>query len=77
MPAYTYEIVREDGTAGETFELFQRMAEKPLTTHPETGAPIRRVIGAPTALKTLSKSPSGECGMKTGVCQTGRCAFQN
>ena len=47
MPLYLYELVTSDGTEQEQFELFQTMAEEPLTLHPETGAPIRRVLCAP------------------------------
>jgi alkaline phosphatase len=44
MPLYVYEVVLEDGTGGEQFEVFQKMSEDPLTKHPETGAPVRRVF---------------------------------
>lgn len=47
MPTYVYEIVQPDGQPGPTFEVVQRMTEPPLTQHPETGAPVRRVIQAP------------------------------
>ncbi|HUE73686.1 MAG TPA: FmdB family transcriptional regulator [Pirellulaceae bacterium] len=47
MPIYVYEVIREDGSSGEQFELHQSMADEPLTTHPQTGAPVRRVLQAP------------------------------
>ncbi|PTM15683.1 MAG: FmdB family transcriptional regulator [Bacteroidetes bacterium] len=37
----TYEYKREDGT---TFEVLQSMNDKPLTTCPTTGQPVRRMI---------------------------------
>ncbi len=40
----TYEYRRPDGS---TFELFQSFSEDPLTTDPETGAPVERVLHAP------------------------------
>ena len=43
MPIYVYEVLREDGTEGETLELLQRMSDPPLTVHPETGQRIRRI----------------------------------
>ncbi len=46
MPVYVYEVIREDGQPGERFEITQRMSEDALTTHPETGEPVRRVITA-------------------------------
>ncbi|MEZ4700419.1 MAG: FmdB family zinc ribbon protein [Rhodothermales bacterium] len=39
MPTYTYK--REDGTI---FEIDQRITEAPLTTCPETGQPVKRII---------------------------------
>jgi predicted nucleic acid-binding Zn ribbon protein len=47
MPLYLYEAVTADGSAGEQFEIFQNMADEPLTRHPETGVAIRRVLCAP------------------------------
>jgi len=48
MPVYEYEYLNKEGEGtGETFEVFQTMKEEPLTTHPETGRPVRRVITAP------------------------------
>lgn len=47
MPVYVYEVVREDGQPGEQFEVVQSMKDEPLTQHPETGEPVRRVIQAP------------------------------
>ena len=40
MPVYVYKNL----TTGETFELQQRMTESALTTHPETGEPVKRLI---------------------------------
>jgi hypothetical protein len=49
MPLYVYEIILPDGSAGEQFEVMQRMADAALTKHPETGEPVRRVFGEPNA----------------------------
>jgi hypothetical protein len=43
MPIYVYEIV----ATGEVFECAQRLADPPLSAHPETGVAVRRVITAP------------------------------
>lgn len=40
MPIYVYKNLN----TGETFELEQRITEKALTHHPETGEPIKRLI---------------------------------
>ena len=44
MPTYVYEVLLEDGTAGEQFEVVEKMSDEPLTVHPETGRPVRRVF---------------------------------
>jgi predicted nucleic acid-binding Zn ribbon protein len=43
MPIYVYEVMRDDGVDGETFEVFQRMSDPPLTQHPDSGLPVRRI----------------------------------
>lgn len=45
MPLYLYETVpAQPDDAPERFQLRQAMHEPALTTHPETGVPVRRVI---------------------------------
>ena len=44
MPTYVYEVIEENGTDGERFEVDQPMSADPLTTHPMNGKPVRRVI---------------------------------
>ncbi len=56
MPTYVYATIRPDGSDGEMFEVFQRMSEAPLTNHPETGAPVRRVIVTPNVQTTTDKT---------------------
>jgi len=56
MPLYVYEVVNEDGSEGEQFEIFQSMSESALTKHPETGKPIRRVFQAPAVGGKWSES---------------------
>ncbi len=47
MPIYVYEVVLANGEAGQVFEVMQKMSDAPLTTHPTTGQPVRRVIQPP------------------------------
>jgi len=47
MPTYVYQVINEDGSDGETFEIVQRMSDAALTKHPQTGKPVRRVPQAP------------------------------
>jgi hypothetical protein len=37
-------VINEQGQPGERFEVVQKMTDEPLTTHPETGQPVRRVF---------------------------------
>ena len=43
MPIYTYQILKQDGTPGESFEVMRKMSDPPLERHPETGEKVRRV----------------------------------
>ena len=47
MPIYVYETLPAEGQEPTRFEVMQRMADPELTTHPETGEPVQRVIMAP------------------------------
>ncbi len=45
MTTYVYETIpQKPGTKPERFEVKQSMKDAPLTRHPETGEPVRRVI---------------------------------
>ena len=48
MPIYVYEVITDSDEAGEPFEVFQKISEAPLTHHPETGQPVRRVLTTPS-----------------------------
>ncbi len=43
MPMYTYQIINEDGSDGDTFDVLRGMNDAPLTHHPETGEPVKRI----------------------------------
>jgi hypothetical protein len=47
MPNYVYEVINDDGSGGERFEVVQPMSDDALTEHPDDGRPVRRVILAP------------------------------
>jgi hypothetical protein len=53
MPIYEYVVIRKDGSDGERFEVMQSIHAAPLEKHPETGAPVRRVISRPAPPKVL------------------------
>ncbi|ABF44407.1 MULTISPECIES: FmdB family zinc ribbon protein [Deinococcus] len=43
MPTYVYKNLE----TGELYEIKQSMRDEPLTRHPETAAPIKRVLSTP------------------------------
>jgi hypothetical protein len=54
MPLYVYQVVEKDGTEGEIFEVLQEMSEPPLTHHPESGKPVQRLLGMPSAMRRFA-----------------------
>ena len=45
MATYIYETIpRQDGETPRRFEVVQSMKDAPLSRHPDTGEPVRRVI---------------------------------
>ena len=65
MPTYTYEFTDRQGRedAG-TFLIYQSIHDSPLTRHPESGRPVRRVITGGIAIHAKKKhagQPSQEC----------------
>ena len=66
MPTYIYETVEP---APIQFELKQCMGDEPLTHHPETGVPVRRVIsGGYGIMQKASRTPSTPTGGGHGCC---------
>lgn len=70
MPTYVYETLpQKRGETPQQFERQQSMKDAPLTTHPETGAPVRRVISGGYGFSGSSKPSSGgghSCGNGCG-----------
>ncbi|MBL0938354.1 MAG: zinc ribbon domain-containing protein [Gemmatimonadaceae bacterium] len=45
MPMYVYETIPAGpADAPQRFEVRQSMSDEPLSVHPDTGAPVRRVV---------------------------------
>lgn len=71
MTTYVYEAIpSKPGAKPKYFEIKQSMNDAPLTKHPETGEPIRRVVlGGFGTLSSKSGSESNlGCGCKPGTC---------
>ncbi len=67
MTTYIYETIPQTPRGKpRRFEVQQSMRDKPLTEHPETGEPVRRVIAGGYGLITQHAAPppracSGQC----------------
>jgi predicted nucleic acid-binding Zn ribbon protein len=57
MPTYVYGVIlseEDDEAIGDVFEVEQGIRDQPLTRHPETGQPVRRLLCAPYIAGTWS-----------------------
>jgi predicted nucleic acid-binding Zn ribbon protein len=68
MTTYVYETIPSSPNAKpQRFEVRQSMQDAPLTQHPETGEPVRRVIaGGYGFIAQKSAPPSQSCGSQCG-----------
>jgi predicted nucleic acid-binding Zn ribbon protein len=67
MTTYVYETIpAKPGEKPRHFEFKQSMKDTPLTKHPETGEPIRRVVMGGFGLLG-SKGTSGDSGSACGT----------
>ncbi len=70
MTTYVYETIPDKkGAKPRYYEVRQSMNDEPLTKHPETGEPVRRVIlgGYGILRKSACGAPSA-CGCGTAGC---------
>lgn len=80
MPTYVYETipVAGDGREPQVFEHRQSIHDEPLTAHPETGQPVRRVItGGIGILGASPKSAPAPASPSGGCCAGGACGCAN
>jgi predicted nucleic acid-binding Zn ribbon protein len=73
MTTYVYETIpAKPGEKPRYFEIKQNMNAAPLTKHPDTGEPIRRVVmgGFGVLKSTTAEKPSsgGSCCGPRGCC---------
>jgi predicted nucleic acid-binding Zn ribbon protein len=68
MTTYVYETIpQRPGEQPERFEARQSIKDAPLTRHPQTGAPVRRVIsGGYGFIAQKSAPPAAPCGKQCG-----------
>ena len=74
MSLYVYETVpQKPGAKTRHYEIKQNLGDAPLTTHPETGEPIRRVVlgelgelTLPERKRTVDANSGSSCGCGCG-----------
>lgn len=68
MTTYVYETIpQQPGEKPARFEVQQSIKDAPLTRHPETGAPVRRVIsGGYGFIAQKASPPPTPCGNQCG-----------
>ena len=66
MPMYEYVVIRKDGSEGDPFEVIQGMNEPALTKHPDTGAPVRRIISRMAPPKVLGGTRQSKPDLSDG-----------
>lgn len=72
MPTYLYETLPAAANEiAERFEVKQSFSDPPLTTHPTTGMPVRRVISGGLGLMTKGEHSLPEPGPGCGPANCG------
>jgi predicted nucleic acid-binding Zn ribbon protein len=74
LATYVYETVpRSQGETPVRFEVVQSMKDAPLTRHPDTGEPVRRVISGGFGLMGVGDKPGAATASAAAACAPG-CA---
>ncbi len=73
MATYVYETLPAPGAATRRFEVVQSMKDAPLTRHPDTGEPVRRVISGGHGLMGVGAEKSAGASPPPAPCSPG-CA---
>ena len=72
MPTYLYETVpASPDEAIDRFEMKQSFSDPALVVHPNTGAPVRRVISGGIGLMTKSENSLPDAGPGCGPANCG------
>lgn len=60
MPTYVYETIpQKSGDVPQRFEVEQRMSDKALELHPESGLPVQRVISGGADIRCVGSNNTG------------------
>lgn len=74
MATYVYETIsRQDGETPRRFEVVQGMKDAPLSRHPDTGEPVRRVISGGFGIMSKPQASANKPAPSPAPCAPG-CA---
>ncbi len=72
MATYVYETIpRQAGEAPHRFEVIQGMKDAPLSRHPDTGEPVRRVISGGYGIMSKPSASATAPAAKSAPCAPG------
>ncbi len=75
MPTYTYETVPVDSESEpRRFEVFQKMTDEPLTTDPQFGEPVRRIVTGGIGIKLQGLKRSTVVNKRSAAATACGCA---
>jgi predicted nucleic acid-binding Zn ribbon protein len=75
MATYVYETIpQQDGQPVRRFEIVQSMKEVPLSRHPDTGEPVRRVISGGYGIMNKPQASSFPSASATSAPCAAGCA---
>lgn len=75
MATYIYETVpRQQSESPRRFEIVQSMKDAPLTNHPETGEPVRRVISGGYGIMSKPQASNSAAGRPSSAACSPGCA---
>ena len=77
MPIYTYQIVKEDGSLGDVFEILRKMSDAPLLCHPDTGEKVQRVFVAPNVAYRYTEMAAKKKMSNKNLDKLGFTKYQN
>jgi hypothetical protein len=77
MPIYTYQVIKDDGSFGDCFEVVAKMSDEALTLHPETGEKVQRVYRAPNVAYRYTEMAAKQKMSNKNLDRIGFTKYQN
>jgi hypothetical protein len=77
MPTYVYQVINDDGSDGDVFEVMQKMSDPALEKHPETGQKVRRIPTVPNIAGDNSEASTKRKLSDKNLDRLGFTKYQN